>query len=388
MRILFVIPTLNGGGAERAMSNITTHLPTSVNADILVNSVSKNDYPTEANIISLGMKPVRDKRLGYQIIAAIKRTARLKRLKRKNKYDACISFIDSANICNILSGNKYCKVIISVRTTLSRDPSFAYRKIIVPIAKILYNNADKVVAASRGIRDDLIDNLKLDAEKVCTITNGFDTERIREACKQNINYNKIPKHFTYISVGSYTYPKGHWHLIRAFKKVREKCDDVHLIILGEGNLEEYLREIIRVNYLEDCVTLMPFSNNPFAIMSMCDVYVMPSLLEGYSNSLCEAVICGLPCVATDFRSSAREILAPDTDHRYEIKEGVEYAKYGILTPVCSGVRYQGTEELEAAEDYLAEAMIGLYTDKQVFCEFEPEFFDIKSKVMQYMELVM
>ena len=107
MKILFLISTLANGGAERAMSNITTHLPDGVEADILVNSVSNQDYPTRANIINLGMKPDAAKGLGYQLIATYKRIKTLLQLKETEHYDACISFIDSANICNILSGNRY-----------------------------------------------------------------------------------------------------------------------------------------------------------------------------------------------------------------------------------------------------------------------------------------
>ena len=57
MKILFFISTLENDGAERAMSNITMHLPEDVEADILLNSVSDHDFPTKAHVISLGMSP-------------------------------------------------------------------------------------------------------------------------------------------------------------------------------------------------------------------------------------------------------------------------------------------------------------------------------------------
>ena len=75
---------------------------------------------------------------------------------------------------------------------------------------------------------------------------------------------------------------------------------------------------------------------PFSILSRCSAYVMTSMFEGYSNALCEALVCGLPCIVTDFQTSAREILAPDTAVSYRNMGNVEYAEYGIIVPVCSG----------------------------------------------------
>lgn len=89
------------------------------------------------------------------------------------------------------------------------------------------------------------------------------------------------------------------------------------------------------------------------------------MFEGYSNALCEALICGLPCIATDFQSSAREILAPDTQVTYQNIDKVEYAKYGVLTPVCSGKKHSYKEPLEKEELLLAEAMRSLCQDVNV-----------------------
>lgn len=387
MKVLFVIPTLANGGAERAMSNITTHMPCGVEADLLLNSISDQDYPTNANIISLGMKPVTDKGLLYQLIAAVKRTRKLRRLKREGNYSACISFMDSANICNILSGNKTCKVIVSVRRNLFKTNDLKYRCMVLPVVRLLYNRADKIVAVSKEIRDGLIKNMHIEKEKLAVISNGYDIDEIKKRSHENIDFEKYKGKYNYISTGRYCYEKGQWHLIRAFRRVVDEIGDrVHLIILGQGKLEQYLRSIIAANKLEENVTLMPYTDNTYAILSRCDVYVMTSLCEGYSNALCEAVICGLPCVASDFRTSAREILAPDTDYRFEQKEKIEKAKYGLLVPVCSGYRYHGTEPLEKAEEILAEAMINIRSMTKHMFFFEDRF-DIKEKVGQYIELI-
>lgn len=396
MRILFFISSLQNGGAERAMSNITTHLPEGVEADILVNSVSESDYPTNANIISLGMRPNVKKNYIYQIKALFKRIPKLYQLKKSKQYDACISFMDSANICNILTGNKHCKTIVSVRVKLAQDKSFTYRYIVKPLASLLYNKADHVVAVSEGIRKELIDDLSIDASKVVTITNGYDMKVIQKQMEQSadlIENLNLENKFIFASSGRYSYQKGQWHLIRAFKKVAEKCPDAMLLLMGQGTDREYLQNIIEQNALQQQVILLPYQKNPFAILKHCKVFVMPSLFEGYCNALCEAMICGLPCIATDFQSSARDILAPDTDLEYQLQEGIEKAAYGILTPVCSGVRYRGKEPLESAEILLAEAMVLMCQDKKLYDKYKGKILtrgmqmDINEKVCEWLELI-
>ena len=84
---------------------------------------------------------------------------------------------------------------------------------------------------------------------------------------------------------------------------------------------------------ENCVSLPGYSDNPYSYMGKADLFVSASLWEGMPNVVLEALVCGLPVISSDCSSGPREILAPDTDYRIRIKEGVEYAKYGVLTPV-------------------------------------------------------
>lgn len=395
MKILFMISTLTNGGAERAMSNITTHLPDGVEADILLNSVSEHDYPTKANIINLGMAPQIKKGLLYQFQASIKRMRMLRKLKRSNHYDACVSFMDSANVCNILTGNKYCKTIVSVRISVANDHTFKYRYIVSPLIKLLYNRADWVVPVSKGLQKELEEIYGIQKKRICTITNGFDAEQINRQALEVTQHNvEIPKgKYIYITTGRYTQQKAQWHLIRAFSQVAEKCENAMLLILGQGEEEEYLKKIIENYKMEKKILLIPFCTNPFPYLKCSKVFIMPSMYEGYCNALCEALICGLPCIATDFKTSAREILAPDTAITYQNKDHIEYAKYGILTPVCSGTKYMGKEKLEQGEEYLAQAMIKLYNDKELYDRYKVSAgergnqMNIDMKVQEWISLI-
>jgi glycosyltransferase involved in cell wall biosynthesis len=302
--------------------------------------------------------------------------------------------MDSANMCNILTGNKYCKTIISVRVSVSQDKSLLYRFAVKPMVRILYNKADYVTAVAEGINKELIDVFGIQPKRVKTITNGYDLSIIRNLAHEDIDIN-IPdfdKKFVYVTVGRYAEQKAQWHLIRAFSNIANKCDNAILLIIGQGEEKEYLENLKKENHMENRIYLLPYQKNPFSVLDKCDVFVMPSLFEGYCNALCEALICGLPCIATDFQSSAREILAPDTPYDYRITDGIEYAEYGILTPVCSGIRYKGSEPIERQEECLSLAMLSLYEDRDMLENYRNKAdiravqLDIEKKVHEWIEL--
>lgn len=99
---------------------------------------------------------------------------------------------------------------------------------------------------------------------------------------------------------------------------------------------EMLEEMTKDYGLENDIFLMGVVKNPYAVSRNCDVFVFPSMYEGMPNALVENMVCGLPVIATDFRSGAREILAPGTDYSFQNSENIEMAEYGIIVPVCSG----------------------------------------------------
>lgn len=392
-KILFIISTLTGGGAERALCNITCSLPDNVTADILVNYETDQDYPHGGNVISLNM-PKREKfSLTYQFITMIRRFFYLRKLKAQGEYDACISFMDSANIVNVLSGKKHCKVILSERINLSACTSAGYRYIVFPLARILYPRADYIVSLSKGTEDDLIKNFNLLKERSVTIYNGYNIEAIQEKSKKTAKVNFNEDKFYFITVGRLCDQKGQWHLIKAFREVVKVHSESCLIICGQGPYLSFLQQMTQQFGLADCVIFTGFCSNPFAIAAKCDAFVFPSIYEGFGNVMIENMACGLPIISTDYRSGAREILAPNTDFNFQQYDYVEYAEYGILTPVCSGKKDVNNEQSEKAELLLAEAMVKLIEDQELKEKYalksieRAKDFSIENTVRQWLELL-
>lgn len=391
-KILFIISTLTGGGAERALCNITCALPEEVYADILVNYETEEDYAHKGHVISLGMPKRKNYSLLYQFLAAVKRYSCLRKLKAKGGYDACISFMDSANIANVLSGKKHCRVILSERINLSGCTSFGYRHVVFPLAKLLYKKADYMVSLSKGVEEDLIRNFKLPKEKAVTIYNGYDLEAIQKSAQQSSAVPIDKDNFYFISVGRLCEQKGQWHLIRAFSEVVKKHPESRLVLCGKGPYLEKLQQMVQEYGICDKVIFAGFQKNPFAIAAKCNVFVFPSLYEGFGNVMIENMACGLPVIATDFRSGAREILAPDTDYNKEQLTDIEYAQYGILVPVCKTAIDAAIEQIDQEEVILAKAMNRLIEDQNLYNHYRQQSrkraadFSIKNTVEQWLGL--
>ena len=390
-KILFCITTLNGGGAEKALCNITLAMPDDVQIDILVNCEEPDkDYNHRGNVIPITSVSNSKIRIPFPVKVFWGRYYKLFQLKKKGGYDACISFMDKSNIANILTGDKYCKVILSERTTLSKAVLGRHIKFF---AKQLYKKADWVVTVSNGVRDDLSLNFNVPLEKLTTIYNGFDFDLIRRQSEEELGFKFDFGSFYFLNTGRVDEPKGQWHLIRAFAAVKKKHSECRLIICGKGPYMEMLEEMTKDYGLENDIFLMGVVKNPYAVSRNCDVFVFPSMYEGMPNALVENMVCGLPVIATDFRSGAREILAPGTDYSFQNSENIEMAEYGIIVPVCSGEKKSADEELETEERILSEAMLRLVEDSELRKYYggqslkRAQDFSIDRKVTQWLELL-
>lgn len=374
-KVLFVIPYLHDGGAERALSNITTHFPEDWDIDILVNSDKVQDYPYRGNIITLGIDKIKKTdSVFFQFYVFLKRIAKLRKFKSSGEYKACVSFMDSANVSNILAARKKCKTIVSVRVSLKKSESKPqYKYIVSPLVKLFYNKADRVVAVSKGVEEELVDIFGIKRDRVTTIENGYDIDQIKKQSEEEIDrefLEKIDGKKVIITAGRLTEQKGQWHLIRAFNEVIKKVPDAVLVLLGDGELRGYLEELTAGYGISDRVIFVGQTRNPFKYEKYADVFVMPSLYEGFPNALAEAVCLGLPCISTDFETGARDILAPDMMKQHKRIDKNARVLYGYITPLCSGAMRKHSEPLEGEEKELADSMIRILTDEELYRELQ------------------
>jgi len=174
----------------------------------------------------------------------------------------------------------------------------------------LYRRADRVIAISRGVRDDLVDNVGLPAACIAVLHNPAITDATFAAAEETLDHpwlapsRAVP---VVLGVGRLAHQKGFDTLLEAFAALRSEraC---RLIILGEGGERGHLERLRdRLGVTAD-VELAGFVRNPYPWMAMADVFAFPSRWEGFGNALAEALALGVRVVATDCPSGPREIL--------------------------------------------------------------------------------
>ena len=346
-QIYFLLNSLAGGGAEAVAVRLSEHIP--IAKFILVEKDVK--YQVNKKVIFLSGHSIKTN----SILKTLCIPLYAYELSKKAEYNSIIiSFLERANFVNIVS--KFFKkhiAIISVHTNLNTSRT-GIKSLNNYLVKVLYPKADLIIAVSHGVKGSLI-NLGIEEEKIKVIYNPYPIDQIRELAKEPLgSYEEIFKHPVLITAGRLTKPKGQWYLLRVFKALKEKHKDLKLVILGEGELKDYLvglsEELGLKTYVWDRdelsesfdVYFLGFQKNPFKFIARSKLFVFPSLWEGFPNALVEATACGVPVVSSDCRSGPREILAPDTDFNYQTQKP-EFAEYGVLMSVFE-VKYKSAKE--------------------------------------------
>lgn len=362
-RIMVLSRRLTSGGAERIAANVASKLKDgNTKTWLVVFDGSDATYPCTTDVIDLKLpsqKSVLRKAIWY-----IKIWKRVRSLKRDLHITHAISFLNEPDLINVFTSKRN-RTIVSVRNKRSALNKNAITRIK---DQFVFKKADKVVAISTGVRDDLIDFYNVDKEKIQVIYNACDVDTIQKRAIQaedDVLHESIyVKGKTIITAGRLTRQKGQWHLIRAFKRVVQAVPDAHLLILGQGEEKDYLENLIAALELENNVYLMGYSINPYYYLYRADVFVFSSLYEGFGNILLEAMACGLPIVSCDCVAGPRELLEPGTGYDMSTTDSMVEAQYGILIPVCDGKKKSANDELTKEEVIMADAIMEMLTDEK------------------------
>lgn len=223
-------------------------------------------------------------------------------------------------------------------------------KMVPFFIRLLYRYADLIVANSRGVADNTMLVTGIHPNRVKVIYNPKSLETIVHMSKEPSGHMWLESKTVpvILAVGRLRIQKNFSLVISAFSKVVKKIPS-RLIIVGAGREEGRLLELAKKLGCAESVSLVGYSDNPYAYMGEADVFVSASLWEGMPNALLEALVCKMPVIASDCSSGPREILAPNTDYLFRLTKGIEYAKYGVLTTTND-------------ESALVEALTAMLTD--------------------------
>lgn len=323
--IAIIIGSLKGGGAERIAGLLSIELTNNYNVFLFVRDVEEINYSYGGKMVPFcdAYNSTNDNEYLVETVLRI--------LKKKYKIDVAISFLDTMNIANIRSAEGE-KIIISSRCAYEN----LYKRdseVIKHEMKRFFPLADKVVACSYGVKQELVNDYKVEKDRVTAIYNFIDADSIRSqaniSADMDMNFNPIEGRY-FVNVGRLTYQKNQITLIRGFKRlVQQRDDDLKLVIIGNGDYREQILDEIKELDLLNRVILIPYCKNPFVVLKDAVAFVFTSIFEGFPNAVLEALALGVPVISSDCISGPREILNDDVDYSTEYPNFF-LAKRGIL----------------------------------------------------------
>ncbi len=328
IRVLFFTTRLGGGGAEMQALRIANALdPAEFRVDVAVcrhGGEYERLLAPPVRLHHLAPASVRSSTAGL-VIGALP----LRHLARSLAPDVVCSFMDGANVVAAMSvarSRAAPRMIACVQNTMSQefgDTTHLVKRTVLALVKRTYPRLDGIVALSHGVATDLVDHIPTVAPLVTVIHNAGLDDQLTPRAAEPLDPDAPPvPHPLVVACGRLARQKGYPYLLDAFAQVH-RATGAHLWILGDGpDRGEIELQIARLG-LGEAVRLLGFRHNPYAYMSAADLFVLPSLYEGFGNVLVEAMAVGTPVLATDCPHGPGEI----------ITDGVN----GLLVPVADPV---------------------------------------------------
>jgi glycosyltransferase involved in cell wall biosynthesis len=305
-RLAFFLPSLQGGGAERAMCRLAMGFAKRRVAVDLVLAKKMGPYlqeiPETVRVIDLNAS---------RVLASV---PGLIRYLRNEKPSCLVSALSHTNVVAIFSHlvtKSSAKLIVSEHTPLFQaqaNASFLRDRFLPFFIRALYSRANHIIAVSRGVADQLA-VLGVPRDKIAVIHNPVVDAELYEKAEEAVDHSwfapRAPP--VILAAGRLAKEKDFQTLVRAFSLVR-KARPLRLMILGEGQSRAELYHLAQLLDIANDVSLPGFVDNPYKYMKRAKAFALSSLFEGFPNVLIEAMACGAPIISTDCPSGPAEIL--------------------------------------------------------------------------------
>ncbi|WP_380879471.1 glycosyl transferase [Sphingomonas sp. DBB INV C78] len=290
IRISFLLPALDAGGAERVVNIVANDL-VARGYDVSVVTLSSEDhrsyfdYDEHVDLVRIGIPPCRRPLLS-SLSMTFRRVKALRDALNALQPDVVVSFLTRMNILTLLAfGSSSVPIIVSERNN-PRKQRFGF--MWSWLRACLYPQAFGLVTMTREAMHAFPNYMR---RREWVVPNPV---KPRAAVSRNVDRSR-----TISAVGRLVPQKGLDLLLLAYSKVATDYPDWRLVIWGEGPERgslEYLRQSLD---LADRVSLPGVSYQPGGWVDRSSMFVLSSRYEGWGNALMEALAAGLPVVAFD-----------------------------------------------------------------------------------------
>jgi glycosyltransferase involved in cell wall biosynthesis len=241
------------------------------------------------NVHALGMK------FSWDLSALF----RLRQLILRGNYDIIHSHLPRADLFGSLA--------LSIQSThpcfissKHNQHDFLNHPLFKVFLKIEASRENHIIAISDAVRRYYINlNLVPNPKSISVIHYGIDVDSIRNAAQKDDTPLTQTNKITIGTVARLTKQKGLSYLLHAMPGILAKQPNIHLVIVGSGEEEEKLKGIVTNHSLQNHVTFAGFQTNPATWMAAMDIFILPSLWEGFGLVLLEAMALARPIIASN-----------------------------------------------------------------------------------------
>jgi len=174
---------------------------------------------------------------------------------------------------------------------------------------------DLVISVNEEERLDAIRRKVIGSDKIVTVLNGIDLDLFKDTQKTEATRRGmgVPEHAVVVgTVGRLAEQKGFAYLIRAIPRVLRSCPQAWFVFAGTGPLEPELRALADEEGIRERCRFLGFREDIPELLACYDLFVLPSLWEGLSITLLEAMAAAKPVVATDIKGT-REVITDEVN---------------------------------------------------------------------------
>lgn len=339
-KVLFFIPNLSVGGAEKVLVN-------------LVNNMDRTKFDVTVQTLFAGGVNEQFLKKDIRYRACFKKTIKgnsklLKLFKPetlykffiKEPYDIIVSYLEGPT-ARIVAGcpNMDTKTVcwIHCRFDSPETAQTGFRSF--EEAKDLYSRYDNIVCVSEWVKKYFCQTMDYNGN-IEVLYNTNETKEIYQKSLQPVDDIVFDKDcYNICSVGKIESIKGFDRLAKIHKRLIDSDINNKVYILGEGSQKGEIEGYLKSNHLEDSFIFLGYHTNPYKYVSKCDLFVCSSISEGFSTAATEALIVGTP-VCTVEVSGMKEMLG-------------EHNEFGLVTENKEEALFEGIKSLLINPEKLA-----------------------------------
>lgn len=300
-RILHIIQSLDNGGCENMLLRTLPLLNDFEHRIITLKELGE----LTPNFVSAGIGVDTVRCDGFFDISGI---MRLRKLVQEENPDIIITYLFHADMIGrfFIQRKINIPIIPFLRTTYNH-PRYLVARVLEWLTKLF---VERYLANSEAVKDYYVKHLGVSADKITVIPNGIDVAVFNAIEPDNFLRKSLDiseDALVLICVANFHQNKGHRYLLEAFEQVHSKYPETILILVGDGEERQKLKQQVSKYSSKTAVRFLGKRNDVLKLLKLSHIFVLPTLFEGMSNAILEAMATGVIVITTMIKENCELI---------------------------------------------------------------------------------